>query len=99
MRGNDLASRGQTLENGRGYGTSAFGVQTVPSRAVSSNTCCRGKTCLARGANSYDNGRSSSQSTYSTRSAKNQEPLIFTKVSEYRSEATIKRFFPLSTVT
>src|ERR1700759_4884832 len=58
-----------------------------------------GKTCLVRGANSYDNGRSSSQSTYSRRSAKNQEPSIFTRVSEYRREATIKRFFPLSTVT
>ncbi len=54
---------------------------------------------VPRRATCHDNGRSSSQSTHSRRSAKNQVPSIFAKVSEYRSEATIKRFFPPSTVT
>src|SRR5580704_19137888 len=47
----------------------------------------------------HKSARSSIQSTYSRRSAKSQEPSFFTKVSRYRSEASIKRRFPPSTVT
>jgi len=47
----------------------------------------------------HDNGRSSIQSTYNRRSAKSHAPSIFTNVSCYRSDATIKRRLPPSTVT
>src|ERR1700758_4066241 len=47
----------------------------------------------------HESARSSIQSTYSRRSAKSHEPSFFTKVSRYRSDASIKRPFPPSSVT
>ena len=54
---------------------------------------------VSRAAPRYDIARSSCQSTKSRRSANSQVSSIFTNVSRYRSEATMRRRVPSSTVT